>query len=121
MINKKVIWYKNIWIYIIILVIAIIIKLSYKKTIDYFNINDYLKAQNDSLSQQIVVKDSIYKVLEFQKAKVVVIREKINTEYETKRIKELKEELKNLRNIKSDTLVDNDPNKLLEYFNNVIK
>jgi hypothetical protein len=121
MINKKIIWYKNIWIYIIIVIIGIIIKLSYKKTIEYFNINDYLKAQNDSLSRKIVIQDSIYKVLDFQKAKVVIIREKINTEYETKRIKELKEELRNLRNAKTDTLPDDNPIKLLEYFNNVIK
>ena len=116
---KKVKWYNSRWFYLAVVVLLILsITFAATKTVAYFNYQEILKTEIDSLNNIIVSKDSLYQKLHKQKEKVKIIREKISTEEETQKIVYLEEELKKLRKSKTDTTITKDtPEELYKYFN----
>lgn len=116
---KKIKWYNSRWFYLAVVVLLILsITFAATKTVAYFNYQEILKTEIDSLNNIIVSKDSLYQKLHKQKEKVRIIREKISTEEETQKIVYLEEELKKLRRSKTDTTITKDtPEELYKYFN----
>ncbi len=116
---KKIKWYNSKWFYLAVVVLIILsIIFAATKTVAYFNYQEILKTEIDSLNNIIVSKDSLYQKLHKQKEKVKIIREKITTTEETQKIVYLEEELKKLRRSKTDTTITKDtPEELYKYFN----
>ena len=71
---KKIKWY-NTWWFRVIIILGIIISLyfGFRKTVTYFNYQEYQKTVIDSLSKQSTAKDSVIARLTEQKQKVKII------------------------------------------------
>lgn len=96
---KKIKWY-NTWWFMLIVIVGIIISLYFgaRKTVTYFNYQEYQKTVIDSLNKQsISKKDSVIARLTEQKQKVKIIRQNITIKPEEDRIKKSRPPVKRAR------------------------
>ena len=110
-------WYNSRWFYLgIILLIIFGLYFAVTKTTAYFNYQELLKTENTELKAQIDTLNKKYNRIEKERAKVVIIRERITTKEQEDRIAYLEEELRKIR-ILPDTVYKKDsPQELYKYF-----
>lgn len=112
-INKKKI---NILWVIAAIALILFIYLQVVQSTQYFNIQEYLKTEIESIKRQNRQLDSIYKVVSTDRDRIKIIREKISIAEELARMEKLKRELELLRGEKpllSDSI---SPQDLEKYF-----
>lgn len=93
--------YKNrkiniLWILGAVAIILFIV-LQIRQSAQYFNFQEYLKTEIESLKKQNNQLDSIYKVVSTERQRIKIIREKISIVEELNRMERLKRELEILR------------------------
>jgi predicted RND superfamily exporter protein len=77
--------------------IILFIALQIRQSAQYFNFQEYLKTEIESLKKQNNQLDSIYKVVSTERQRIKIIREKISIVEELNRMERLKRELEILR------------------------
>ena len=118
---KKIKWY-NTWWFRLIVIVGIIISLYFgvRKTVTYFNYQEYQKTVIDSLNKQSISKDSVIARLTEQKQKVKIIRQNITIKPEEDRIKIIDHQLKELG--KKEIVIDSlSPAELDKWLRNFLK
>lgn len=123
--QKSKSWYSNKWTYLAAVAIVVVaLYFGLRGTVTYFNFNEYQKTKIDSLLVEMKSNDTMIRLQDRDIKELRLKLNKINTEYETARIKQLDAELKLHRSkpIKRDTIkVPQTPDALIKFFNNLIK
>lgn len=120
--RKTVLWYNKWWVRVLF-VAALIVSLYFglRKTVTYFNYQEYQKTVIDSLSRLNYSKDSTIVRLTKQKEKVKVVRIAINTKPEEDRIKILEHELEQLKKKQVDVKDSLSPEELDKWLRKFLK
>jgi len=112
-INKKKI--NILWI-VAAIALILFIYLQVLQSTQYFNFQEYLKTEIESIKKQNKQLDSIYEIVSTERERIKIIREKISIAEELARMEKLKKDLELLRGEKpllSDSI---SPQELEKYF-----
>lgn len=120
--NKKIKWYNLFWVRILgVLVIVFGIYMAARKTVTYYNLNEYLKTEIESLKKKNTSLDSLYKLEKEKKEKVKIIKERIQVAGDLERIKKLEKELEELRKKVPPKVEPLSPEDMTSYFKGLLK
>lgn len=120
--NKKIKWYNLFWVRILgVLVIVFGIYMAARKTVTYYNLNEYLKTEIESLKKKNTSLDSLYKLEKEKKEKVKIIKERIQVAGDLERIKKLEKELEELRKKVPPKVEPLSPEDMTSYFKDLLK
>jgi Tfp pilus assembly protein PilN len=122
MIQKEIKWYNLFWVRILgVLVIVFGIYMAARKTVTYYNLNEYLKTEIESLKKKNTSLDSLYKLEKEKKEKVKIIKERIQVAGDLERIKKLEKELEELRKKVPPKVEPLSPEDMTSYFKDLLK
>ena len=117
--TRKPKWYNRWWVRIVF-VAALIIALYFggRKTVTYFNYQQYQKTVIDSLLKQSIAKDTVIARISKEKQKIKIVRQSISTKAEEDRLKIIEYKLKELegRKVVVDSLSAAELDKWLRNF-----
>ena len=108
---------KKYWIAVISIIIVIGVLYYFgKKTVYYFNYQEYLKTEVEELKRKNNSLDSLYKATVIQKDKIRIIKDKIDISEDLNQLESLLQEYKLLKEKESSQPIQETPEELLKYF-----
>lgn len=115
--RKTVRWYNSRWFYLgIVLLVIFGLYFAATNSTPYFNWKELVNSENTEMQAQIDTLNKKYEKIEKERAKIVIVRERITTKEQEDRIAYLEEELRKIR-ILPDTIYKKDsPQELYKYF-----
>ncbi len=119
---KKVKWYNLFWVRILgVVLILILIYFGATKTVTYYNLNEYLKTEIETLKKKNVQLDSLYNQEKVKKEKIKIIRERIQVGEDIEKVKKLQKQLEELRKQQLPKVEKIEPEELNKYFQDLLK
>lgn len=120
--NKVVKWYNLFWVRILgVVLILILIYFGATKTVTYYNLNEYLKTEIETLKKKNIQLDSLYNQEKIKKEKIKIIRERIQVGEDIEKVKKLQKELEELRKQQLPKVEKIEPEELDTYFRQLLK
>ena len=120
--NKQVKWYNLFWVRLIgVLIIVLGIYIAARKTVTYYNLNEYLKTEIEGLKKQNKSLDSLYQIEKEKKEKIRVVKERIQVAWDLERIRQLEKEIEELRKQIPQQVEPLSPEDLDIYFRQLLK